>query len=271
LFTPPANAPRSHQGSAICDPGLGAPDQSGVQPFGAIGLLFRCSRFCRSSVGTTLRPATEAARTNEDCAPDRFRSRAQRRRRPRCRTAHSDRRSAGLTPTQSRLDRRVTVMGGVSQQKAMDKKEEGADNAPSFPAVPIGAQQSAPASCPYEPTHGQMKRVELMFRAGTGVDAPFAERLLEVARLSPCACACLPRLAPCRATGAPLALQEHHGDVNEALKAYVSVRTFQKLVEDASGLDASDEHALFYLKVARSSACSCGCVPRLGCARAADL
>ena len=111
-------------------------------------------------------------------------------------------------------------MGGVSQPKAMDKKEEGADNAPSFPAVPIGAQQSAPASCPYEPTQDELERVDLMVRAGPGLDAPFAERLLKVARLSPCACACLPRLAPCRATGAPLALQENEGDVGKALDAY---------------------------------------------------
>ena len=110
-----------------------------------------------------------------------------------------------------RLDRRVTVMGGVSQPKAMDEKEEGAD---------IGAQQSAPASCPYEPTQGEMKRVDLMARAGAGLDASFAERLLQVARLSPCACACLPRLAPCRATGAPLALQENGDDVGKALTAY---------------------------------------------------
>ena len=120
LFTQHANAPRSHQGSAICDPGLDAPDQSGVQPCGAIGLLYRCSRFCRSSVGTTLRLATEAARTNDDYAPDRFWNRAQRRRRPLCRTAHSDRRSAGLTPTQSRLDRRVTVLGAcLSRRKRL--------------------------------------------------------------------------------------------------------------------------------------------------------
>jgi hypothetical protein len=146
------------------------------------------------------------------------------------------------------------------------------ENSLLLPEALVTARQSAPALDQYEPTPYQLTHVELMLRAGAGLDAEFAKHLLEVARSSPCACACLPRLPPVRyALGAPLALQEHHGDVNEALKAYVSVRTFQKLVEDASGLDASDEHALFYLKVARSSACSCGCVPRLGCARAADL
>jgi hypothetical protein len=133
---------------------------------------------------------------------------------------HSPLRTAQRRSPHPRLDRRVTVMGGVSQPKAMDEEEEGADNAPSFPAVPIGARQSAPASCPYEPTQDELKRVDLMVRAGEGLDAPFAERLLEVARLSPCACACLPRLAPCRATGAPLALQENDGDVGKALDAY---------------------------------------------------
>jgi hypothetical protein len=49
------------------------------------------------------------------------------------------------------------------------------------------------------------------------VDSDTAQRYLQVARSSPCAC--LPRLAPRRATGGALALQRH-GDVNEALKAY---------------------------------------------------
>ena len=146
------------------------------------------------------------------------------------------------------------------------------ENSLLLPEALVTARQSAPALDQYEPTPYQLKQVELMVCAGEGLDAEFAMHLLEVARSSPCACACLPRLPPARyAAGVPLALQEHHGDVNEAMKAYTLVRTFQMLVEAASGLDASDEHALFYLKVARSSACSCGCVPRLGCARAAEF
>jgi hypothetical protein len=146
------------------------------------------------------------------------------------------------------------------------------ENSLLLPEALVLARQSAPALDQYEPTPYQLTHVELMRRAGAGLDAEFAKHLLEVARSSPCACACLPRLPPTRyAPGAPLALQEHHGDVNEALKAYVSVRTFQTKVKAASGFDARDEHALFFLQVARSSACSCGCVPRLGCARAADV
>jgi len=67
-------------------------------------------------------------------------------------------------------------------------------------------------------------RVDLMQQArakfGGNVDFDFATQLLEVARSSPCACACLPRLAARRATGAALALQDEHRDVEAALEAY---------------------------------------------------
>jgi hypothetical protein len=67
-------------------------------------------------------------------------------------------------------------------------------------------------------------RVDLMQQAdamfGGNVDFDFATQLLQVARSSPCACACMPRLAARRATGAALALQENHLDVDKALKAY---------------------------------------------------
>ena len=53
---------------------------------------------------------------------------------------------------------------------------------------------------------------------GGNVDFGFATQLLEVARSSPCAC--MPRLAARRATGAALALQDNHCDVDKALNAY---------------------------------------------------
>ena len=99
------NAPRSHCGSATCARGLAAPDRSGVPPFCAFGLLGCCCRFRSSCVGTTLRPANEAAqarfKTNAVYASvksnARFRKRGQRPRchRSRCRTALSGPRSAG--------------------------------------------------------------------------------------------------------------------------------------------------------------------------------
>ena len=74
-----------------------------------------------------------------------------------------------------------------------------------------------------EPTLPEL-RVDLMQKAhamyGGNVDFNFATQLLEVARSSPCACACMPRLAARRATGAALALQENHRDVDKALDAY---------------------------------------------------
>jgi len=74
-----------------------------------------------------------------------------------------------------------------------------------------------------EPTLPEL-RVDLMLEAramfGGNVDFDFATQLLQVARSSPCACACMPRLAARRATGAALALQENHLDVDKALKAY---------------------------------------------------
>ena len=67
-------------------------------------------------------------------------------------------------------------------------------------------------------------RVDLMQQAramfGGNVDFDFATQLLQVARSSPCACACMPRLAARRATGAALALQDYNGNVDKALKAY---------------------------------------------------
>ena len=99
------NAPRSHCGSATCARGLAAPDRSGVPPFCAFGLLGCCCRFRSSCVGTTLRPANEAAqarfKTNAVYTSvksnARFRKRGQRPRchRSSCRTALSGPRSTG--------------------------------------------------------------------------------------------------------------------------------------------------------------------------------
>ena len=72
-----------------------------------------------------------------------------------------------------------------------------------------------------EPTLPEL-RVDLMQKAhamfGVNVDFDFATQLLEVARSSPCAC--MPRLAARRATGAALALQENHLAVDKALNAF---------------------------------------------------
>ena len=72
-----------------------------------------------------------------------------------------------------------------------------------------------------EPTLPEL-RVDLMQKAhamfGGNVDFGFATQLLEVARSSPCAC--MPRLAARRATGAALALQDKNRDVDAALEAY---------------------------------------------------
>ena len=91
-------------------------------------------------------------------------------------------RSAGPHSHATLLRPTGDVDGAVVQLKATDEDEQEADSSLLILAASVPPQQSAPAALqPYEPTPDQLKHVELMGRAGAGLDAKFAKELLEVA------------------------------------------------------------------------------------------
>ena len=104
------------------------------------------------------------------------------------------------TPTVCTQDA-TDEIGGLLSILAADNSSQ-ATREPTLPELAVEFVQEADA------------------RYGCTVDLDYARQLVKVARSSPCACARLPRLAARRATGAALALQDNHCDVDKALNAY---------------------------------------------------
>ena len=93
-------------------------------------------------------------------------------------------RSAGPHSHATLLRPTGDVDGAVVQLKATVEDEQEANSSLLILEAFVPPQQSAPAALQpssYEPTQDQLKHVELMGRAGAGLDAKFAKELLEVA------------------------------------------------------------------------------------------